>query len=117
MPWWGRLVIACIGIGFTIIGGIVGGFEFLDMRMDRKVNQGEERVLAIVKNYKTEADAKIVSAVTEADLKLKIVDTKMFTELTGLKSMVGSIDRNVNLLISIQRSAEIKKHGSYVTKK
>jgi hypothetical protein len=115
-----KLIVSSITIGTAIIASLWGAFEIIDSRMDKKVSSGEERVMALVATVRNESDIKVRSAVDEADLKLKIVDTRMFTELNGLKGMVGSMDNKLNILLSLRKTSLFEKYGkdgSYVTLK
>ncbi len=104
-----KLIVSLITISSAIIGSLWGAFEIIDARMNDKVSFGEVRVIALVEESKKDSEIKIKNAVTQADLKLKIVDTKLFTELSGIKNMVGSMDRKLNILIDKSKHDWVNK--------
>lgn len=108
MTFTTKLIVSVITIAGTIVSSIWGGFELLDMRMDRKVSQGEAKVLAMMKVVKDDALSTASSLKTESDLKVKGIDDKFMAEISGVKTQLVSMDSKLNLLIGI---AQKKTYG------
>lgn len=77
MKFGTKLIISLITIAATVVSSIWGAFEVLDIRMESKVKQGEERVLKIVEISQTGINDKILSLDNKTSVQLQAMNTQL----------------------------------------
>lgn len=99
-----KLIVTVITIATTVVGSIWGGFELLDLRMDRKVSQGEQKVMALMGTVKDEAIQVAANLKSESELKVQVIDQKFMAEISGVKTQLTSMDSKLNILIGMAKT-------------
>lgn len=96
-----KLIVSMITISATIVGSIWAGFETLDGRMDKKVQEGEGRVVFYIDTLKKARDSENAARDKRIDdgfAKVSHDMSELREDIRGLYRIGQRIDRKVTIV-------------------
>lgn len=95
MTFLSKLIVSSITIFTTLFGSIWACYEYLDKRMDEKVDRGRNEVVALVQANKSERDGI-----------LKSQDEKIAIQFNSIKEDLTDIKEDIRILVKQRAKVE-----------